>query len=164
MSDSTSSGADATLRETPDIVKLHRAHFDSFKSLMNAFADYSKLERPSADAFSRLHDDAFGEFPRFDAFIAFVSGTPVGYAIALEKYSSFLAKPTLYLEDLFVLETHRGRGIGTALFNHVRGIGQARGCGRMEWEVLDWNENAINFYKQKDGKHLSDTQVYRIVY
>lgn len=148
----------------PDIVKLHRAHFDAFVTLVNALADYEKLERPPADAVQRLRDDAFGDFPRFDAFLAFYEGNAVGYAIALETYSSFLAKPTIYLEDLFVLESARGLGVGSALFNHVRNIGEARGCGRMEWQVLDWNELAIDFYKRKDGEHLKSWHTYRITY
>lgn len=148
----------------PDIIKLHRAHFDAFITLVNALADYEKLERPTADAVQRLHDDAFGDFPRFDAFLAFHNGWAVGYAIALETYSSFLAKPTIYLEDLFVLESARGLGIGSALFNQVRNIGEARGCGRMEWQVLDWNEPAIEFYKHKDGEHVKEWLTYRISY
>jgi len=153
-----------TNTSSADIVKLHRAHFDAFVGLVNALADYEKLERPSAEAIQRLHDDAFGEFPRFDAFIAFYEGSPVGYAIALETYSSFLAKPTIYLEDLFVLESVRGLGIGSALFRHVRNIGEARGCGRMEWQVLDWNKPAIDFYERKDGEHLKEWHTYRITY
>ncbi|MDZ4746264.1 MAG: GNAT family N-acetyltransferase [bacterium] len=149
---------------TTDIVKLHRAHFDRFIELVYALADYEKLDRPSADAVQRLRDDAFGEFPRFEAFLAFHEGSAVGYAIVLEMYSSFLAKPTIYLEDLFVLESARGKGIGSTLFNHVRSIGAARDCGRMEWQVLDWNEPAIEFYKRKEGEHLKAWHTYRITY
>lgn len=147
-----------------EIVKLHRAHFDRFITLLNALADYEKLERPSADAVQRLHDDAFGEFPRFDAFLAFRDGNAIGYAILLETYSSFLAKPTIFLEDLFVVESARGLGVGSALFNHVRAIGEARGCGRMEWQVLDWNELAIDFYKRKEGAYMKEWLTYRITY
>lgn len=151
-------------RQAPEIVKVHRAHFEALTTLMKAFADYVKVEPPSAEAFERLHDDAFGEFPRFDAFLAFYGGMAVGYAIAFETYSSFLAKPTIYLEDLFVLQSVRGKGIGSALFKHVRSIGQARGCGRMEWEVLNWNTDAIAFYKHKEGKPKDDSILYRITF
>lgn len=147
-----------------DIVKLHRVHFERFNDLVNALADYEKLDRPTAEAVQRLHDDAFGEFPRFEVFLAFHEGAAVGYAIMLETYSSFLAKPTIYLEDLFVLESARGLGIGSALFNHVRAIGKARDCGRMDWQVLDWNQPAIDFYKRKDGEHMKDWLTYRITY
>ena len=91
-----------------------------------------------------------------------MDGYPVGYAIILETYSSFLALPTLYLEDLFVLPEYRGRKAGLALFEEVRAEAQRRGCGRIEWTVLDWNQLAIDFYTRLGGEHLKEWQLYRI--
>jgi GNAT superfamily N-acetyltransferase len=86
----------------------------------------------------------------------------VGYAIVLETYSSFLARPTLYLEDIFVRPEARCRGAGSALFAHLAQEARARGCGRMEWVVLDWNELAQRFYQKRGARRLNDWQYYRL--
>src|SRR3954451_20942534 len=117
-------------------------------ALIDALADYEKLNRPSPEARARLARDLFGPKPRIDCFLAFMDGYPVGYAIVLETYSSFLALPTLYLEDLFVLEEYRKRRVGRALFETALEEAKLRGCGRMEWTVLDWNQLAIDFYRK----------------
>jgi GNAT superfamily N-acetyltransferase len=131
-------------------------------SLVDALADYEKLPRPSADARERLVRDMFGPKRRIDGLLAFMDGYPVGYAIILETYSSFLALPTLYLEDLFVLPEYRGRKAGLALFEEVRAEARRRGCGRIEWTVLDWNQLAIDFYDRLGAKHMKEWQLYRI--
>ena len=131
-------------------------------ALVDALADYEKLARPSAEARTRLMRDMFGPRPRIDCFLAFMDGYPVAYAIVLETYSSFLALPTLYLEDIFVLEEYRGRGVGRALFTSMLDEARRRGCGRMEWTVLDWNQPAIDFYKRLGAQHLSEWHLYRI--
>jgi len=96
-------------------------------ALVDALADYEKLDRPSPEARARLLHDLFGPKPRIECFLAFMDGYPVGYAIVLETYSSFLALPTLYLEDLFVLEEYRKRRVGYALFETARQEAQRRG-------------------------------------
>ena len=131
-------------------------------TLVDALADYEKLARPSAEARERLVRDLFGPKPRLDCWLAFLDGYPVGYAFAVETYSSFLALPTLYLEDLFVLSEARGRKAGYALFQHVLEEARRRGCGRLEWTVLDWNQLAIDFYDRLGGKHMKEWQLYRI--
>jgi GNAT superfamily N-acetyltransferase len=131
-------------------------------ALVDALADYEKLERPSAEARSRLIRDLFGSQPRIDCFLAFMDGYPCGYAIILETYSSFLAMPTLYLEDLFVLEEYRKRRVGRALFDTALAEAKRRGCGRMEWTVLDWNQLAIDFYRKLGAKHMKEWQLYRL--
>jgi GNAT superfamily N-acetyltransferase len=88
----------------------------------------------------------------------------VGYAIWFETYSSFLAKPTLYLEDLYVVEGARQSGAGGLLFDHVRAIGEARGCGRMDWQVLDWNATARRFYERRGARWMKEWLLYRIAY
>src|SRR5687767_5519398 len=107
-------------------------------SLVEALADYEKLARPSAQARERLIRDMFGPKRRIDGLLAFMDGYPVGYAIILETYSSFLALPTLYLEDLFVLPEYRGRKVGYAIFSELKAEAERRGCGRIEWTVLNW--------------------------
>jgi GNAT superfamily N-acetyltransferase len=131
-------------------------------ALVDALADYEKLPRPTSDARMRLIRDLFGPQPRVDCFLAFADGYPVGYAIVLETYSSFLALPTLYLEDLFILDEYRKRGVGRALFATALDEARRRGCGRMEWMVLDWNQLAIDFYERTGGTHMKEWQLYRI--
>ena len=111
-------------------------------------ADYEHLDRPSEDARTRLAADALASPPRFNAMLALIDGRAVGYAVFFETYSTFLALPTLYLEDLFVLPDFRGRGIGMALFKTCAVEAVRRGCGRMEWQVLAWNTPSIAFYER----------------
>jgi GNAT superfamily N-acetyltransferase len=131
-------------------------------SLIDALAEYEKLDRPTGEARDRLVRDMFGPKPRIDGLLVFMDGYPVGYAIVLETYSSFLALPTLYLEDLFVLPEYRGRRAGLALFEEVKAEAVRRGCGRIEWTVLDWNQLAIDFYNRLGAQHMKEWQLYRI--
>lgn len=150
----------------PDITlsPLTPERFDDFIALVNALADYESLPRPQPDAVARLRDDAFGERRRFEAVLADLDGRAAGYAIHFETYSSFLARPTIYLEDLFVMEDARRHGIGGMLFDHVAELGRERGCGRMEWQVLDWNQLARDFYAKRGATWMQEWLLYRIVY
>ena len=132
-------------------------------ALIDVLADYERLDRPDAPARGRLVADGFERHPpRFEAYLAEQGGTPVGYAIVFETYSSFLARPTLYIEDLFVLPDARCHGAGSALFRRLAEEAVARDCGRMEWVVLDWNDLAQDFYRRRVGRHLEDWQYYRL--
>jgi GNAT superfamily N-acetyltransferase len=134
----------------------------SFLSLINALADFEKLKRPTQAARARLLRDAFSGKKRFDVFLATVHSKAVGYAIIFETYSSFRALPTLYLEDLFVLPEFRKQRIGLKLFRTCLAEARKRTCGRMEWMVLEWNVNAIRFYKKLKAKHMKEWLLYRI--
>jgi GNAT superfamily N-acetyltransferase len=147
---------------TPIVRKATSSDEPAILALVDALADYEKLARPTPQARSRLMRDMFGPRPRIDCFLAFMDGYPVGYAIVLETYSSFLALPTLYLEDLFILDEYRKRGVGKALFDTVVNEGKRRGCGRLEWTVLDWNQLAIDFYQRMGATHQPEWQLYRI--
>jgi GNAT superfamily N-acetyltransferase len=129
-------------------------------SLVRALARYEKLTPPSPAATRRLARDV-GR--RIRVLIAEVDGKPVGYAIYLFTYSSFLARPTLYLEDLFVLPEHRRLGLGGAFFKSLLAEARREGCGRMEWVVLDWNTPAHRFYRKLGAKPLEDWNTYRLV-
>ncbi len=135
---------------------------ETFLALVDALADYEKLDRPTPEARERLVRDAFGPSPRISVHLGELDGRPVGYSITLETYSSFLALPTLYLEDLFVLPEARRHGAGRAFFRFLAGEALRRGCGRMEWVVLDWNELAIDFYRKLGARHLSEWHTYRM--
>lgn len=130
--------------------------------LILGLAEFEKLPPPDAAAQSRLIADAFGPKPRFEVFLAEIDGAVAGYAFTFETYSTFLALPTLYLEDLFVLPEYRSRKVGYALMLHLAAEAVRRGCGRMEWVVLDWNTHAQEFYKRLGAKHLPDWHYYRL--
>ena len=147
------------------IVPLAPERFDDFVRLIEALADYEHLARPDAAAVARLRADAFASRPRFEAALALdESDRPIAYAIWLETYSSFLAKPTMFLEDLFVLEHARGSGAGGKLFEFVRTLGEERGCGRMDWNVLDWNTPARDFYHRRHAQWMKEWLLYRLAY
>lgn len=94
--------------------------------------------------------------------LAFVDGTPAGFALFFTNYSTFLAKSGLYLEDLFVEPAFRGRGVGKGLILHLAKLANARGCGRMEWSVLDWNAPAIAFYESLGARRMREWQICRL--
>ncbi len=132
-------------------------------SLVEALASYEKLAPPDAEARERLLGDLFSGRPRIECYIAESGTRAAGYAFVLETYSSFLALPTLYLEDLFVLPEFRGMKAGYALFRAMVQEAKTRGCGRMEWTVLDWNELAIRFYRRSGARHMKEWHLYRLV-
>jgi len=103
-----------------------------------------------------------GGAPAAHCVIGSVDGTPAGFALYFFNYSTFLARPGLYLEDLFVRPEHRGAGLGKALLLHLAALAHERGCGRMEWAVLDWNEPAIGFYEALGAKRLHEWQLCRL--
>ncbi len=149
----------------PDAARIRpavAADAEVFLSLVDALADYEKLERPSPEARERLLRDGFGDAPRFQPYLAELEGRPVGYAITFETYSSFLALPTFYLEDIFVLPEVRRHGVGGALFRYLVAEAVRRGCGRMEWAVLDWNQLAIDFYERLGARRMSEWYLYRL--
>ena len=147
------------------VAPLTAARFDDFIDLIRALADYERLAPPDGAAIERLRHDALAPQPRFEAALAFNdAGKAVGYATWFHTYSTFLAKPTIYLEDLFVREDARESGAGSALFEHVRALGAQRGCGRMEWTVLDWNTLAREFYTRRQATWLKEWLLYRVTY
>jgi GNAT superfamily N-acetyltransferase len=136
---------------------------ETFLALVDALADYEKLDRPTPAARERLLHDAFGPAPRrIRVFLGERGGQAVAYAITCETYSSFLALPTLYLEDLFVLPDERRGGIGSAFFRFLAGEAVRGGYGRMEWVVLDWNQLAIDFYDRLGARRMSEWYTYRL--
>ncbi len=146
----------------PHIRRATARDASTLLTLIDALAEYEKLEPPDAAAKQRLIKDIGGEHPRFEAFLAEVEGRAVAYAIVFETYSSFLALPTFYLEDIFVLPEYRKMRIGYALFNAMVAEAHRRGCGRMEWSVLDWNRLAIDFYLKIGARHMKEWNLYRL--
>ncbi len=129
--------------------------------LLSELARFERLEPPSIAGRKRLLDDLF-ERKRIGVFVASEGKRLVGYALYYYTYSSFLAKPTLYLEDLYVLDEVRGGGVGFALFRRCVEEAMKEGCGRMEWSVLTWNQKALDFYERLGARRMSDWYVYRL--
>jgi GNAT superfamily N-acetyltransferase len=139
------------------------ADAETILALVRGLADYEKLAPPDAAAQHRLIRDLFSVPPRIQAYLGEYNGQPVGYAFVFETYSSFLALPTLYLEDIFVLPEYRNKKVGYRLFVAMVREAYRRGCGRMEWSVLDWNQLAISFYKRLGARHMQEWQLFRLV-
>ncbi len=125
-------------------------------------ATYEQLLPDVVATEETLQQTLFGKAPAAHVVIAEVIGQPAGFALYFFNFSTFLAKPGLYLEDLFVKPEFRGNGTGKALLLHLARIANARGCGRMEWAVLDWNEPAKGFYKKLGAVPLDDWRVMRL--
>jgi GNAT superfamily N-acetyltransferase len=132
--------------------------------LITQLAHFEDLDPPDADARARLlHDGCATPTPRFEVILAKDSnGSGVGYALYFFTYSTFLARPTLYLEDLFVLPDHRGKGLGKGLFLETAAVADQRGCGRMEWVCLDWNIGAQEFYDSLGASRMTEWLSYRL--
>ncbi len=134
------------------IVKVDGKNSSGYLGLVESLANYEHLAPPSEEAKARLIAAATSSPPLFQAYLALVDERPVGYITFFFTYSTFLAKPTLFLEDIFVLEEERKRGIGSKLFAFCVQEAKRHGCGRMEWTALDWNVNALDFYQRMGGK------------
>jgi GNAT superfamily N-acetyltransferase len=132
---------------------------------IRGLAGYEKLLdecEATEDQLARTLFPDDGTAPAAHCVLAFAGATAAGFAIYFFNYSTFLARPGLYLEDLFVLPEFRGRGLGKALLLHLAGLANARGCGRMEWAVLDWNQPAIEFYESLGARRLREWQICRL--
>ena len=132
------------------------------KEFICALAEYERLAHECLVTEDKLARTLFGPTPAAEALIAFYDGQPAGFALFFQNYSTFLAQPGLYLEDLFVKPELRRRGIGEALFRKLAQIACDRGAGRFEWSVLNWNKPAIQFYERMGAKAMSDWTVFRL--
>ena len=130
--------------------------------LIRGLARYEKLEHEVVMTEEKLTDSLFGERRYAETLIAENDGEPVGFALFFHNFSTFLAQPGIYLEDLFVVPEQRGRGVGRALLERLARVAVDRGCGRLEGAVLDWNRDAITFYERLGANANSDWTVYRL--
>jgi GNAT superfamily N-acetyltransferase len=130
--------------------------------LIRGLADYERLSDQVTATEDKLRDTLFGPRPGADVLLAYAGDVCAGFALFFPNYSTFLAKPGIFLEDLYVKPEWRGKGIGKALLCRVAQIARERGCGRFEWEVLDWNEPSIGFYKSLGAVPLNEWTKYRI--
>jgi GNAT superfamily N-acetyltransferase len=142
---------DATIDDVPLILELIRD-----------LATYERAPNEVTATEERLREVLFGAKPAAETRIAFEGDCAVGFAVFFQSFSTWLGKPGLYLEDLFVRPEHRGKGYGRALLVDLAKIARERGCGRMEWSVLDWNEPAIGFYRKLGAKAMDEWTVFRL--
>jgi GNAT superfamily N-acetyltransferase len=130
--------------------------------LIQGLAEYEKLSHAVTGNASALKEHLFGSPKYVEAILAEYAGQAVGFALFFHNYSTFLTKPGIYLEDLFVLPEYRRQGIGKALLSKVAQIAVERNCGRLEWSVLDWNESAQAFYRRMGASILDDWRICRV--
>jgi GNAT superfamily N-acetyltransferase len=131
-------------------------------AFIRELAEYEGLAHEVVATEDRLRATLFGSPPAADVVIAYDDGRPVGFALYFANYSTFLARPGLYLEDLFVRPEARGRGIGRRLLTHLARVAVEREWGRLEWRVLDWNTTALQFYRRLGAQALDDWTVFRL--
>jgi len=148
--------------KTAQIVEAGIEDVADILGFIRDLAKFEKLEHEVAATEQGLRESLFG--PRQYAEVVFVEteGERVGFAIFFHNYSTFLGRPGLYLEDLYVRPEKRGQGYGKLLLRHLASLAVARGCGRLEWWVLDWNQGAIDFYRSLGAEPMSDWTVYRL--
>lgn len=125
-------------------------------------ADYERLTDQVTATEAALESTLFGERPAAEVLIARQDGVAAGFALFFQNYSTFLAKPGIYLEDLYVKPEQRGRGVGRALLTHIARLAVARDCGRFEWSVLDWNTPAIGFYRSLGALPQDEWTIMRL--
>ncbi len=130
--------------------------------LILALAEYEKLSHAVTGNAEALCEHLFGSRPYAEAILAEYAGQAVGFALFFTNYSTFLTQPGIYLEDLFVLPEYRAQGIGKAILSYLAKLAVERGCGRLEWSVLDWNEPAIAFYRRMGASVLDDWRICRV--
>jgi GNAT superfamily N-acetyltransferase len=143
--------APATAEDLPQILAFIRG-----------LAEYEKLSQICVATEELLRKALFGERRYAEVLIAQIDTVPVGFALFFHNFSTFLARPGIYLEDVFVPPEHRGKGIGKALLKRIAQIAKERDCGRMEWSVLDWNTPSIEFYKRIGAQVLPDWKICRM--
>ncbi|MCW4002957.1 MAG: GNAT family N-acetyltransferase [Candidatus Bathyarchaeota archaeon] len=143
------------------IKKVDSESFEGFLGLIDKLAQYERLAPPNEEAKNRLRRDCLSDKPKYEAFIGKIGEKPVAYVIFFFTYSSFLALPTLYVEDIFVLEEYRRQGVGKKMFDFLKETAKREGCGRIEFTVLTWNKTAQEFYENNGAKRM-DWFLYRI--
>jgi GNAT superfamily N-acetyltransferase len=130
--------------------------------MIKALAEYEKLAHQVVATEEQLKASLFGPRPAAEVLLAFAGDRPVGFAVYFQSFSTFLGVPGIYLEDIFVVPDSRGRGIGRRLLSMIASIAVTRGCGRLEWSVLDWNTPAIGFYRKLGSRPMDEWTVHRL--
>ena len=150
---------------TPPRFSIRRAEIDDISTSLSLIRELAEYERAPDDVVATeagLREVLFGAAPAAQVLIAYENDLAVGFAVFFHNFSTWLGRAGLYLEDLFVRPEHRGKGYGRALLTRLAQIACERGCGRMEWAVLDWNDPAIQFYRKLGAKPMDEWTVFRL--
>ncbi len=138
------------------------ADIPTLLTLIGELAEFERLAHEVVVTEASLAESLFCATPIVQTVMARVDGEVAGFALYFHNFSTFLGRPGLYLEDLYVRPAFRGQGVGRGLLVHIAGVAAARGCGRMEWSVLNWNRRAIGFYESLGARPVNDWMVYRL--
>lgn len=144
------------------IVSARQEDVPTILELIRGLGEYERLSHEIVATEDGLRKWLFGERPAAEVVLAYVDTTVVGFALFFHNFSTFLGRPGLYLEDLFVKPEWRGRGVGQRLLIHLAALAVERGCGRMEWTVLDWNERALSFYERMGARVMKEWKLCRL--
>jgi GNAT superfamily N-acetyltransferase len=150
---------------TPLDLQIRPARVEDVPIILQLIRDLATYERAPDEVVAteeQLIEVLFGERPVAEVLLAFEGESPIGFAVYFYNFSTWLARPGLYLEDLFVKPQERGKGCGRALLVELAKIARGRGCGRMEWAVLNWNEPAIKFYRALGAEPMNEWTVFRL--
>ena len=147
---------------TPTLRPATPADLQPIVGLIRELAEFEQLAHLVVVTPESLAPHLFGDRPAAEAMVGEMDGVVVAFALFFTNFSTFLGRPGLYLEDLYVQPAHRGTGLGKALLQHLAGLALARGCGRFEWSVLDWNQRAIHFYQQMGATVMPDWRICRV--
>jgi GNAT superfamily N-acetyltransferase len=147
------------------VIEIRAAVSDDVPAILafiRELASYERLEDRVVATETGLRETLFGPRPYADVLMAIDGGVPIGFALFFHNYSTFMGRPGIYLEDLYVREPARGRGVGKALLARIARLAVERNCGRLEWAVLDWNEPALGFYRRLGAEPMADWTVFRL--
>jgi GNAT superfamily N-acetyltransferase len=146
----------------PLLRSAERRDLPAIVGLIRELAEFERLAHLVVVTPESLEPHLFGARPAAEAVVAEADGTVIAFALFFTNFSTFLGRPGLYLEDLYVQPAFRGRGIGRSLLQHLGALAVERGCGRFEWSVLDWNANAIAFYEKMGATVMSEWRICRV--
>ncbi len=147
---------------TKQIVRATAADVPVILQMIRGLADYENLSHMVEATEDKLRETLFGDRPGAEVLLAYLDGRCEGFALFFPNYSTFLAKPGIYLEDLYVNPEARGKGLGLALLREIARLAVERGCGRVEWSVLDWNAPSIGFYKKLGAVPMDEWTIFRL--
>lgn len=149
----------------PDVFQIKTATIEDVPLILafiKELAEYEKLLDQVVATEDILKETLFGSQPHAEVIVGYLNEIPVSFALYFYNFSTFLGRPGIYLEDLFVKPEARGKGVGQKMLSYLAGLAKSKQCGRLEWWVLDWNETAINFYKRIGAKAMDEWTVYRV--
>ena len=165
MNERHNPGGGTTAHTEQANLRIERATIEDVPLILSFIKELAEFERLSQRVVATedgLRDSLFGRHPKAEVVVCYVGNAPAGFALFFHNYSTFLGQAGIYLEDLYVRPEMRGRGAGRLLLAHLARLAAERGCGRIEWAVLDWNKQAINFYRSLGAAPMDEWTTFRL--